>query len=493
MIYLDFSATSPLDPSAKKAMLEVMELSERRLLGNPSSLHTPGSRGRDLLSSARKSVANLVNASPNEIIFTSGGSESNNTVMNIFDSCPIFVSKIEHPSVLAPAEEHAEPLYKIPVSSEGVISLDFLKEKLDFLLESSPKKKILISVMTANNETGVLEPLEEVSTLIKEYREKGLKKLYFHTDATQAVGKIPLDTKSLGVDYLTISAHKLGGPVGIGALFVRTGAPYKPLILGGEQENKRRAGTSNALLAAGFKAVAEKSFSTPKKYKEVAKLRDWLASEILRELPTAKILTAVGIEREGTKETILGREAISSEQSSKGELSLSLERSKKTSRISGGDHEGAQSTAGVSRGALRSARLDDDRNPTEVSRSEKDSDSSQYGKSSNRSEEIASRPSKSLPNILNVSFPSAEGESTQLYLDLAGFAVSTGSACASGDLEPSHVIMSMTGDAEIAHNSVRFSLGLDTKKSDLKKLIKTLKPIVSRLQSISTIKLKEQP
>lgn len=390
MIYFDYSATSPLDKDAMDGMIKVMQESQEKVLGNPSSLHTPGSIGKGILEKAHNSVAKLIKANPTEIIFTSGGSESNNTVLSTFKDCPILISKIEHPSVINPATEYGNPCEKIPVDEKGIISTLALKEKLEEFLKSNYRKRILVSVMAANNEIGILEPLEGLSSLIEEYRKKGLK-LYFHSDATQAIGKIPIDVKELHLDYLTISAHKLGGPVGIGALYVRTGAPFRPLILGGEQENKRRAGTSNAVLAEGFRIVAKKAQTTPKIYEQkIRPLKNQLATEIKKRIPTAIVLT--------------------------------------------------------------------------------------------------SEPS--LPNILNVSFPAAEGESTQLYLDLEGIAVSTGSACASGDLEPSHVIMSMYGDAKVAHNSIRFSLGLDTKKSEIDSTLEKLPPIIDRLQKISTINLK---
>lgn len=398
MVYLDFSATSPLLPEVRDAMLQVMNLSVSGDLGNPSSLHSPGSLGRDLLQTARIAVSSLVDTSPEELIFTSGGSESNNTVLHTFEGCPIFASAIEHHSVLTPATEYGRPFVEIPVDRQGIVDLAFLERELTRLLKKRPYEKILVSVMVANNETGVIEPIRELSALIKRLNKTSSAHIFLHADATQAVGKIPVSVNSLGVDYLTFSAHKLGGPIGIGALYVRSGSPFRPLIFGGAQESHRRAGTSNAVLAEGFRLASLHAQTTPEKYQKVEKLRDYLASGIKKKIPSAKIITPA---------------------------------------CSRGD---------------------------------------------------------SLPNILSVSFPAAEGESIQLYLDLEGFAVSTGSACASGDITPSHVLMATFGDAEVAHNSVRFSLGLDTKKSDLDKLLTVLPPIISRLQGLSTIKSnQEQP
>ena len=403
MIYFDSSATNPLLPVASSAMINAMNLSIKKSLGNPSSLHTPGSLGRDLLDSARSSIAQLLDCRKNELIFTSGGSESNNTVIHTFEHCPIFVSAIEHPSVIKPAEEYGSPCVKIPVNEQGTIDIVFLKTNLLKVLEKDPRQKILISVMFANNETGVIEPIAKIIELIQLLKKEGHRNIFLHTDATQAIGKIPISTKNLCVDYLTCSSHKIGGPVGIGGLFVRSGTPFRPLIFGGAQENKRRAGTSNVVLASGFAAAANYALShkTWELYaQKIAPLRDYLAAKLSSRIPSTKIISPL------------------------------------------------------------------------KSSTEKDC---------------------CLPNILSVSFPAAEGESTQLYLDLAGFAISTGSACASGDLEPSHVLMAMFHDAEIAHGSIRFSFNLSTKKKDVDTLLTALPAIVEKIQSISTLTVTKEP
>ncbi|MBQ3261042.1 cysteine desulfurase [Candidatus Saccharibacteria bacterium] len=394
MIYFDSSATRPLLPQIATHLAKLQKLSSNGELGNPSSLHTLGSTAKHLLETARTQVANLIDATPLEIIFTSGGSEANNTVMHTFKDCPIITSAIEHPSVLAPAKAYGKPALLIPVSKTGIISLSHLESALNKLLKQNPKQKILVSVMLANNETGSVEPVKKISQLISAYKNQGFRKIYLHTDATQAVGKLSVSVKDLGVDYLTFSAHKLGGPVGIGVLFVKLGAPFLPLILGGAQENHRRAGTSNAILASAFGKACSlaKQNHTPLAYEtSIRPLVSQLKTQLLAKLPQTIILTPAS-------------------------------------------------------------------------------------------------PQESLPNVLAVSFPAAEGESTQLYLDLAGFAVSTGSACASGDLEPSHVLMAMYHDAEIAHGSVRFSFNLDAKSAHIKKLMLALPPIVQKIESMSTIK-----
>ncbi len=393
-IYLDHSATEPLLKESEEEIVRVMKLSHEQKIGNPSSLHTTGSTAKELMNEARSEIATLIEARPLELIFTSGGCESNNTVTNTFRGCPIFISSIEHPSILNSAGTYGSPCVKIPVNSNGVINIDFFSENLEKTIKENPKQKILVSIMLANNESGTIEPIREVSDIIKEFNKRYKARIFLHTDATQAVGKISVSVKDLGVNYMTFTSHKLGGPVGIGALYVKPGSPFAPLIYGGAQENKRRAGTSNVVLASGFKEAAKHAKNSLSRYPEVEKIRNYLNSEIARLIPTAKLITPIN-------------------------------------------------------------------------------------------------KAPCLPNILNIAFPSAEGESTQLYLDLEGIEVSTGSACASGDLEPSHVLMAMYHDAEVAHGSVRFSIGLETTKNDIDILMKKLPPIVKRIQDLSTLTPKE--
>lgn len=371
MGYYDHAATSPLLPEVRAAMLSAMDMSVAGGLGNASSLHSAGRAANELVESARAEVARLINADPDEIIFTSGGSESNNTVMHIFAGKTIACSDIEHPSVLEAAGEYGAK----------VVNCSFVGRKPGCSL---------VSIMLANNELGTIFDIER---LAKEAHASGA---FFHTDATQALGKIPVDVKSLGVDYLTASAHKIGGPTGVGILYVKKGASYRPLILGGHQEHGRRAGTSNAVGIAGFGTAAAYAtkHKTWKIYEsKIRPLRDHLAERILKEIPYSSLNTEL---------------------------------------------------------------------------------------------------ENSLPNILNVSFAAAEGESTQLYLDLEGdIQVSTGSACASGDGSPSHVIMALTNDAEVAHSSIRFSFSLETTAEDIERIMATLPGIIKRLQAISTVKLEK--
>lgn len=381
LVYLDYAATTPLLPEARTAMLAVLDGD----FGNAASLHSPGHAAKSLVEEARAHVARLINADPDEIFFTSGGSESNNTVTETFLGEIVAVSGIEHASVLESAQSRASKLIKLPVDRFGRVDAKSVQS-------ATVAGAKLISVMLANNELGTIEPIRELAAGV---HEKMPPKVYFHSDATQAFGKIKIDVRELDVDYLTISAHKIGGPIGIGALYVRRGTPFRPLIIGGHQENRRRAGTTNTAAIAGFGAAAKWCWDNWSclKWAEVAKLRNRLKERILQEIPY----------------------------------------------------------------------------------------------SSCNSPDVGC-----LPNLLNVSFQAAEGESIQLYLDLDNIAVSTGSACAAGDLQPSHVLMATRHDAEVAHSSIRFSLGLDTTEEDIDRVMRVLPGIILRLQGISTVKVKEE-
>ena len=373
MTYLDYAATVPILSEVTKAMRRA----ETEFFANASALHTPGHLAMNQIEHTRGLLAKLINADPEEIIFTSGASESNNTVIRTFEGCQIETSPLEHHSIIEAAKA-------------------YMGKKL-------PK---LYSYMLVNNEIGEILKLPEIdrskytsSVLFEAKSDWGkplvtdCRKAYLHSDLTQALGKIPLDVKKLRLDYATFSAHKIGGPIGVGALYVKKGVPLKPLIIGGNQENKRRGGTYNTVGIIGFGAALEYVLreKTWQKYDtKVRKLRDQLAKRILKEIPGSSLNTDL-------------------------------------------------------------------------------------------------KPDKSLPNILNVSFQAAEGESIQLYLDAEGVIVSTGSACASGDIKPSHVLMAKTGDAEVAHSSIRFSFGLENTMEDVDKVMAVLPGIIDRLQKLSTI------
>jgi len=377
MVYLDYAATAPILPEVSEAMREA----ERKFFANASALHTPGHLAMNEIEEARERLARLIAAEPDEIIFTSGATESNNTVIWTFSGHEIETSDLEHHSILEAARE--------------------------FRGEKKPK---LYSYMLANNETGEILEFWKANrgqgSAVQDSAKQGSgakkadfnREAYFHSDLTQVLGKIPVNVKELGLDYATFAAHKIGGPLGVGALYVRRGAPFRPLMIGGNQERKRRGGTYNTVGIIGF-SEALKQIEEKKAFSEydgrIRGLRDNLAKRILREIPGSSLNTD------------------------------------------------------ISRG-------------------------------------------KSLPNILNMSFQAAEGESIQLYLDAEGVIVSTGSACAAGDTKPSHVLMAKTGDAEVAHSSIRFSFGPSNTERDVEKVMEVLPGIVKRLQKISTIKMKEE-
>ncbi|RYC74725.1 cysteine desulfurase family protein [Candidatus Nanosyncoccus alces] len=378
MVYLDYAATSPLLPEVMKAMHQA----ETRFFANASALHTPGHLAMNQIEHTRELLARLINAEPEEIIFTSGASESNNTVIRTFEGHQIETSPLEHHSIIETAQEYRGE--KLPKLYSYMLVNNEIGEVLNLagVVERAGRDKVIDCPEMFDKKNGWGKPLVAVK-----------KGAYVHSDLTQALGKMPIDVKALGADYATFSAHKIGGPVGVGALYVRKGVPLKPLIIGGNQENKRRGGTYNTVGIVGFGAALEYVLreKTWKKYDTTIRdLRDELAERILAEIPGSSLNTDL--------------------------------------------------TPGVS-----------------------------------------------LPNILNASFQAAEGESIQLYLDAEEIVVSTGSACAAGDTKPSHVLMAKTGDAEVAHSSIRFSFGLENTKEDVEAVMRVLPGIIERLQQISTI------
>jgi cysteine desulfurase len=239
--YLDWNATAPLRREARAAMVAALDVT-----GNPSSPHAEGRRARAIMEDAREQVAAFVRAKPAEVVFTSGGTEANNAVL-AGGWNTILLSGIEHDSVLAPARVSPAGLIEITVGTDGVVSRSSLAEQIGRKREG----RTLLSLQMANNETGALQPVVEAARQAKAHG------LAVHSDAVQAAGRLAIDMAALGVDYLTLSAHKLGGPKGIGALIVREGASLPSLIVGGGQERRRRAGTENVAAIAGFGAAAE--------------------------------------------------------------------------------------------------------------------------------------------------------------------------------------------------------------------------------------------
>lgn len=378
LTYLDHAATSPLLPE----VIDAMRVAEEEYFANASALHTPGHSAMNAIEKARKSLARLIGSDPDEIIFTSGASESNNTVIRTFEGHKIETSPLEHHSILETAREYGGK--KLPKLYSYMLANNETGEILDIagVVSRAKKDKVV-------DWPGMFDKKNDWGKPLVTLKKGG----YVHSDLTQALGKIPIDVKALGLDYATMSAHKIGGPLGVGALYVRKGAPFKPLIMGGNQENKRRGGTYNVVGIVGFGAAVDKMTKTQSwiKYDTgVRKLRDELAEQILARIPGSSLNTDI-------------------------------------------------------------------------------------------------TPGASLPHILNVSFRAAEGESIQLYLDAEGIIVSTGSACAAGDTKPSHVLMAKTGDAEVAHSSIRFSFGLDSDPEDIDRVMAVLPEIVNRLQQMSTI------
>ncbi|NMW20280.1 MAG: cysteine desulfurase [Chlorobiaceae bacterium] len=388
-VYFDNNATTPLHPEVKKEMIAAMEM-----FGNPSSMHAFGREARANVEDARRKVAHFIGANEKEIIFVGSGSEANNTVLSLFvcgsSQCipgskmrsSIITTKIEHPCVLETSEclgHRGVRVKYLNVDKYGKIDLD----QLAGLLGDDVG---LVSVMMANNEIGTIQDIETIAKMV---HERGA---LMHTDAVQAVGKLPVDVRSLGVDFLTMSAHKIYGPKGIGALFVKKGVPYCPLIRGGHQELGRRAGTENTLGILGLgKAVEMRAFEMPEEEERLLELK-----HILRN----------GIEE----------------------------------------------------------RIDDIH--------------------------FNGHPTDSLASTLNVSFTGVEGEAILLYLDIEGIAVSTGSACASGSLDPSHVLLATGVDAELAHGSIRFSMGRESSREEVDYLLDVLPRIIERIRNMSTAYIK---
>lgn len=387
-IYMDNNATTPLHPEVKRIIKEAMDE-----FGNPSSLHSFGRRAKGLIEEAREKTASFIGASPDEIIFTGSGSEANNAVLNTITcssklcshnrkhEIDLVTTTIEHPCILEISkclQDRGMKVVYVNVDKYGKIDIDKLKDVIK-------KEAALVSVMMANNEIGTIQDIKAIAKIV---HEGGA---LFHTDAVQAVGKIPVNVKDLNVDFLTLSAHKIYGPKGVGALYIKKGIPFCPMIRGGHQEQGRRAGTENTLGIIAFgKAAQMRKSEMAKEEKRLLKFKAMLKKAI----------------------------------------------EEKISNITFNGH-----------------------------------------------------PTDSLPGTLNVSFDGAEGESILLYLDLKGIAVSTGSACASGSLDPSHVLLAIGLSAERAHGSIRISMGRENTIEDVKYVIDTFPGVIEKVRKISTVKV----
>ena len=377
-VYLDNNATTKVD----EAVFTEMRPYFCELYGNPSSMHFFGGQVQKKVDEARNRVAALIGAQPEEIIFTACGTESNNTAirsaLEIFpEKRHIITTRVEHPAVLTVCRNLGKRGYRVTelnVDSEGRLDLDELKRAVD-------EDTVIVSIMHANNETGVVFPIEEIGAMVKE------KGALFHTDAVQAVGKVPLDMTRSTVDMLSLSGHKLHAPKGIGVLYLRRGVPFRPFLVGGHQEKNRRAGTENtaSIIALG-KACEVAGHFLEDENTRVRGMRDRLEKELLALIPNA--------------------------------------------RINGGQAE-------------------------------------------------------RLPNTVSIAFEFVEGEAILLLLSELGICASSGSACTSGSLEPSHVLRAMGVPFTCAHGSIRFSLSRFNKDEEIDLVIHRLPGIIQRLREMS--------
>src|SRR5256886_13918559 len=378
-VYLDFNATTPVEPAVLDAMLPYFSAD----FGNAASIHTVGQRARAVVETARDQVAALLGARSQEIVFTSGGTESDNhAIFGIIRSTPgatkhIITSNIQHEAVLNTCqalEKDGVAVTYLPVNSDGVITVDQVEEALR-------PHTALITIMHANNELGSVQPLAQIGKLATQ------RDIYFHTDAVQSAGKIPLDAKTLGVDLLSISAHKLYGPKGIGALYIRGGSRLQQLLYGGHHQRGFRPGTENVPGIVGLGKAAELArLSLVEDAQRVSALRDELERELLARIPHSR-----------------------------------------------------PNASGVPR----------------------------------------------TPNTTNITFPGIEGEALIIALDVKGLACSTGAACSSGAVEPSHVLTAIGLAPEEARASIRFSLGRHTTPAEIAAALEIVPAAVAQLRELS--------
>ena len=382
MHYLDYAATTPMLPEVRETMLDVFEHD----FGNPSSVHALGRKARQIVEDARDRVAGAIGASPAEVVFTGGGTEAANLALKGAaeklrgNGSHIIVSAFEHHCVLDSAdwlEKKGFQVTRLPVEPDGLVDPEALVKEIR-------PSTILISVMAVNNEIGTIQDLSALTSAAKATNKNAL----FHTDAVQALGKIPVDVHAWGVDLASFAAHKLGGPKGTGALFVRAHTPVEPVIHGGGQERGLRSGTLNVAGTAGFGVAAEIAA------KEVYERSDHLTDLRVRLLE--------GIEKNVDRVTVNGS-------------------------------------------------LD-----------------------------------KRVPGVINVGIEGADGETLLLLLDGAGIACSSGSACQSGALDPSHVLLALGVPRDVAEGSLRFSLGRDSNEEDVDAVIQALPEIVERARKVAS-------
>jgi cysteine desulfurase len=386
-VYLDNSATTPVDRRVVEALMPY--LTEK--FGNPSSVHFYGQEARAAVDRARREVAALVGARPNELVFLSGGTEANNLAIrgvaeqHASHGRHIITSSIEHSStrgVCEALERRGWELTRLPVYEEGVVRVEDLRAALR-------DDTVLVTVMLANNEVGTVQPVAEVGALVRERRANGQRHLHLHTDAVQAASGMRVDVEALGCDLLSLSAHKLYAPKGVGALYVRRGTRLAPQNVGGHQERERRGGTEAVPLIVAFGEAARLTrVELEERAARVRALRDRFESGVEERVPEV---------------------------------------------VFNGDRE------------------------------------------------------RRLPGVSNISFRYVEGEGLLINLDMQGVAVSTGSACSSGSLEPSPVIRALGRDDELARGSIRFSLGKDTTDEEIAYVLEALPRAVENLRRLSPL------
>lgn len=380
-MYFDNAATTRLDDEVLQEMLPYL----KENYGNASSIYKLGRESRKAVEESREKISKVLNCKHNEIYFTAGGSESDNTAIkgiakaNKKKGNHIITSKIEHPAVLETCkqlEKEGFEITYISVDENGIVDLEELKKSIK-------PTTILITIMFANNEIGTIQPIEEIGEIAKE------SNIYFHTDAVQAVGNAKIDVQKLNIDSLSLSGHKIYGPKGIGALYVKTGVKFEKFIDGGHQERNKRAGTENVAGIVGIGKSIELAYENLNEHnKKIKELRDYYVEQVKEKIPYIKI---------------------------------------------NGDME------------------------------------------------------KRLPGNCNISFRFIEGEGLLLNLDLKGICASSGSACTSGSLDPSHVLLAIGLPHEIAHGSLRISIGKYNTKEEIDYLVENLVEIVNRLREMSPL------
>jgi cysteine desulfurase len=383
-VYLDNAATTPIDERVLEEMMPYL----KNKFGNASSIHFLGQESRGAIDKARHQVAEIINSRANEIVFTSGGTEANNLAIkglcesNTKYGKHIITSQIEHSAVKSVCEHLEKEGFEVtylPVYDDGIVRIDDVRNAIR-------EDTILVSIMTANNEIGTIQPIREISQLVRTQRDKG-NRLWFHSDAVQALGRINIDVEEFGIDLLTISAHKIYAPKGCGALYVRRGVRLQNQNIGGHQEREKRGGTESVPLIVAFGKACELANSELEiRNTHTKKLRDQFEQNVTEQI--------TGIELNGN-------------------------------------------------------------------------------------------PDNRLSHLSNISFRGVEGEGLLINLDMNGVAVSTGSACSSGNLEPSPVIRALGRNEELARGAIRFSFGKDNSDEDLDYLLGVLPKAVENLRKLS--------